>query len=155
MRGVVVIRREESVGKYPMLLSALLCLFIFRVLAQLLQVLHPVTSLPELQQWQGSSLPYPILLVSQLLIVFVVVIMIRRISVGALKPTRRVGYLLLTLGGVYFIAMLLRLVLGLTLLSSVFWFATPIPAFFHLVLASIVLVIGHYHYRMGQGVSLQ
>jgi hypothetical protein len=51
--------------------------------------------------------------------------------------------------------MLLRLILGLTLLSSVSWFATPIPAFFHLVLASIVLVIGHYHYRIGQGVPLQ
>ncbi len=138
-----------------MWLSALLCLFTFRVLAQLLQVIYPVGWLPEFRQWQGSSLSYPLLLASQILIIFVVMIMIRQIGMAALKPNRRVGRRLFILGGVYFIVMLLRLILGLTLLSSVSWFATPIPAFFHLVLASIVLVIGHYHYRIGQGVPLQ
>jgi len=109
----------------------------------------------ESQQWQGSSLPYPVLLTFQMLIVLVVAIVIRRISVGKLKPNIRQGRLLLALGSFYFFVMLLRLAFGLTIFSSVSWFAKPIPAFFHLVLASIVLLIGHYLYQHSQGVRRQ
>lgn len=136
-------------------LSAFLCLFIFRVVAQLLQATFPTDWMPPFTQWQGSSLPYPALLISQILIVLAVAIVIRRISTGRLKPNIRLGRLLLVLGGCYFTVMSLRLVLGLTLLSSVPWFAKPIPAFFHLVLASIVLLIGSYHYRNTRGVRPQ
>jgi hypothetical protein len=95
------------------------------------------------------------LLSFQILIVLVVAIVIARISVGKLKPNIRRGRLLLALGGIYFFVMLLRLVFGLTIFSSVPWFAKPIPAFFHLVLASIVLLIGHGGYKRGNGVRQQ
>ena len=47
-------------------------------------------------------------------------------------------------GAVYFALMAARLILGLTILSSSVWFATWIPAVFHLVLASEVLLVGGY-----------
>jgi hypothetical protein len=136
-------------------LSVLLCLFVFRVLAQLLQARYPTSWIPAFAQWQGSSRPYPVLLCTQILIVLLVAIVIRRISAGTLIPNIRLGRVLLALGGLYFILMLLRMALGLTLLSSTPWFGAPLPAFFHLVLASIVLLIGHYHYQYRQGARSQ
>ena len=41
--------------------------------------------------------------------------------------------------------MLARLLLGFTLLTHVRWFASPLPAFFHLVLAAYVLLFGYVH----------
>ena len=53
----------------------------------------------------------------------------------------------LTLGGLYFAVMLVRLVLGPHGAErTVRWFASPIPTVFHLVLAAFVLVYGHFHY---------
>jgi hypothetical protein len=42
--------------------------------------------------------------------------------------------------------MLVRLILGLTVLSGQRWFASPVPTLFHLVLAAYVLLFGHFHY---------
>ena len=39
--------------------------------------------------------------------------------------------------------MFLRLLLGATVLSDVRWFASPLPAFFHLVLATYLLIYTH------------
>jgi len=128
-------------------LIGLSALFSLRVLGQLIQVLSPVSFLPALESWQGSSIPYWALLGIQLAIIALVVILARRIHYGRLIPNRRIGCILLILGAVYFTVMLARLVLGLTVLSGHPWFAKPIPAFFHLVLAGMVLTIGHYHWR--------
>jgi hypothetical protein len=49
------------------------------------------------------------------------------------------------LGVLYFGSMSARLVLGLAVFSDVAWFAKPLPALFHLVLAGYVLTLGHYH----------
>ena len=51
----------------------------------------------------------------------------------------------LVLGGVYFGGTVLRLVLGLTVRTNSPFFAKPVPIFFHLVLASFLLVCGYYH----------
>jgi hypothetical protein len=45
--------------------------------------------------------------------------------------------------------MLARLVLGATVLSSQRWFARPLPTIFHIVLATYLLLCGHYHLRFG------
>lgn len=124
--------------------------FAFRVFAQLLQATFPVGWLPAVSQWQGSSLPYPVLLAIQLLIILVLVVVIWKIRHGSIHPDIRLGRWLFAVGSVYFIVMLLRLLLGLTLLASVPWFAKTIPAFFHLVLACILLLVGHYHYQHAQ-----
>lgn len=140
-----------TIFNYVAWLWMLLGAFVFRVLAQLLQATSPVSWLPGFEQWQGSHLPYPVLLSSQVLIICALLILIGRLARGRFRACQQLGRGLLLLGGLYFAAMLLRLVLGLTLLSSVSWFGKPIPAFFHLVLASIVLLIGHYHCYSAQG----
>lgn len=142
-----------TVRRYIIGLSVLLGLFLSRVTAQFIQHVYPVEWLPDFSRWQGSSLPYPALLFAQLLIVLVIVLLIRRVAVGTMRPNRQTGRILFFLGGVYFSVMLLRLVLGLTLLSAMPWFAKPLPAFFHLVLAAIVLLIGHFHSRYRPGIS--
>jgi len=132
---------------YTYWLFGLSALFSLRVLGQLIQVAFPVGFLPALEAWQGSSIPYGVLLGIQVAIIALVLLLARRIRYGTLIPNRRMGGILLTLGAVYFTVMLARLVLGLTVLSDHPWFAKPIPAFFHLVLAGMVLTIGHYHWR--------
>jgi hypothetical protein len=56
---------------------------------------------------------------------------------------------MLVFGGLYFATMLVRLVLGLTVLSTNRWFSSILPTIFHLVLASYLLVYGHFHFLHG------
>ena len=45
--------------------------------------------------------------------------------------------------------MLIRLLLGLTIMRDSRWFTSYLPTAFHLVLASWLLVYGHFHLRYG------
>jgi hypothetical protein len=74
----------------------------------------------------------------------------RRVTRGTLAPSRRVGAWLVALGGAYATVMLLRLVLGVTILRDVRWFASPVPTVFHIGLAAYLLIYGHFHYRSGR-----
>jgi hypothetical protein len=47
-------------------------------------------------------------------------------------------------GTIYFGAMFLRLVIGLSVPLAPAWFSATIPAFFHLVLAAYILVLAGY-----------
>lgn len=131
-------------------LWALLVLFSVRVLAQLVQHLHPVSWLPAFERWQGSALPYPVLLASQLAIVCCAAVIARRVGRGGAR-SRRLGGVLLVLGSAYFAVMGARLGLSQSLLDGHPWFGKPLPAFFHLVLAGYILVLGRYHWRTDRG----
>ena len=126
-------------------LWGLLAVFLCRVLSQWIQFTSPVPWLPAFEQWQGSTLSYPLLLSTQLMIVALVAWCAWRLSVRRFIPRRGVGLVLMGIGAVYFTVMGLRLLLGVSLLAEIPWFAKPLPAFFHLILASKVLVLGHYH----------
>jgi len=126
-------------------LWSLTTLFAFRVLAQLAQYATPSRFLPPFDAWQGSGLSYPVLLASQLLILAVMILATRGVSRRA-RASRRVGGWLIAIGCVYLASMSARLVLGLTMLADVPWFAKPLPALFHMVLAGYVLTLGHYHW---------
>jgi len=63
-----------------------------------------------------------------------------------LQPKRKWARWLLGLGAIYFAAMAFRLAAGLTFLADSAWFATTLPAIFHVVLAGFVLSLGHYHW---------
>jgi len=128
------------------LLWSLTALFALRVAAQLVQFVRPISALPTFEAWQGSGLGYPVLLASQLVILIIMIRGARGVS-RHVRGGRRVGRWLLAFGSVYFVAMAVRLALGLTLLGHVSWFAKPLPALFHLVLAGYVLTLGHYHLR--------
>lgn len=115
-------------------------LFLVRVVAQFVQWVAPSALLPPFEAWQGSGLPYPVLLASQMTILAAMVWAIRRRHAGLRVFAPWLAGPALWFAVAYFLAMLARLAAGLTLLSDVAWFARSLPAWFHLVLACFLLV---------------
>jgi hypothetical protein len=136
----------QSSRDYARWLWLLLALFIVRVVAQPLALLPSAAFLPSFESWHSGLLPYPALVAAQLLIIAWLARTAWRLSKGEVTPSYRVGISMLTVGTVYFAIMLVRLVLGLTILSSNRWFSSILPTVFHLVLASYLLVYGHFHF---------
>jgi hypothetical protein len=136
---------QNSVRWYALALFMLTGLFMCRVLAQLIQVWHPVAVLPSFETWQSGALPYPILLMCQVAILWVclriVWLMFNKVVVAVPKK----GRILLYLGGLYLVVMSIRLMIGLTVAPDHFWFGAVLPTLFHFVLAIFMLVYGLYH----------
>jgi hypothetical protein len=145
MRTMKLTLKEQK--HYAVWLWLLLGLFGFRVLEQWLQSHFALPLLPAFERWQGSSLPYGTLLASQLLILLLFATIAWRFSTGRVAACPLVGVVMLSLGGFYFSVMFVRLVLGFTVLSHPHWFASHLPALFHLILASFLLLVGHFHWR--------
>ncbi len=124
----------------------LVVFFAFRVLAQLVQRLHSVPWLPAFDTWQGSGLPYEILLSAQALILLAMSRLAWRLSTERIQPRARRGVWYLAIGAIYFVTMLLRLLAAVTGLVTDRWSAAALPALFHLVLASFVLLVGAFHW---------
>ena len=107
----------------------------------------PQPFLPPFEAFQGSSLPYWLLLSFQLLILVVMVRVAWRVQTDRLVPSRRVGLWLAGAGAVYMAFALGRIAVGLAVPDADAWFKTWIPAFFHLVLAAFLPVVSLYHLR--------
>ncbi|QPJ62875.1 MAG: hypothetical protein G3M70_13715 [Candidatus Nitronauta litoralis] len=120
-------------------------LFCFRVSAQLLQNFYPVSFLPPFDDWHSGALPYGILVGFQIVIIVLCLLAIQDVSNPIPKPDREKGKYLLTIGCFYFVIMVVRLAGGYTFASSIHWFNVRIPTIFHLVLASFILLYGHFH----------
>lgn len=133
--------------RYLPWMLALTVLFVLRVLAQAVQWAGPVPFLPSFDAWQGSALPYPVLFVSQVAIVALLVCVLLLVRADAVRPAAWKHNACFILGGVYFAVMAVRLIAGLTFLSDIEWYANALPALFHVVLASFILLFGHYLYR--------
>ena len=118
--------------------------FFGRVVGHIVQITMPVAFLPPLESFKGSELPDPVLLAAQIVILILFVVVARRMAAGSSVIAVRWTYPAIVLGVVYFLVMTARLVLGLTILADDKWFAATIPASFHLVLASAVVLIGAY-----------
>lgn len=131
---------------YARVLTLLLGLFVFRVTAQLLSMHFDVAPLPSFDAWHSALLPYPLLVAAQFAIIAVCFWLCIRMYRDAIIPRRKLGTALLVIGSIYFAAMLLRLTLGLTVLATHFWFSHHLPTLFHFVLASFVLLLGHFHF---------
>jgi hypothetical protein len=69
--GIVRRMSPHRSSTHAVLLWSLFALFLFRVLAQLIQYVTPVSFLPPFERWQGSGLSYPVLLGSQIAILAV------------------------------------------------------------------------------------
>jgi|RhiMetdeSRZDD1v2_1073273.scaffolds.fasta_scaffold29219_3 hypothetical protein len=132
-------------GRYAIALWLLLALFAFRVAAQPLALVVQSGVLPPFESWHSAALPYGALLAAQVAILLAMSWTAWRFTTNAVRPRRAVGTVAIALGGVYFATMMVRLVLGLTVLGHVRWFASPIPTVFHLVLATFLLVYGRFH----------
>jgi len=105
--------------------------------------------LPPFEAWYSGSMAYPWLLASQIPIIVVMVWVINGFAKGRIPARRKLGIWLLALGGIYFVVMLFRLIAGFAFATHHHWLGAHIPAFFHIVLASFVLLVGHFHYKNG------
>ena len=127
----------------------LLLAFAIRVIAQPLALVFDSALLPPFESWHSAALPYGLLLASQVAILLALGWTAWRFTTGDVAPRRAAGTLALILGTVYLLTMVARFVLGLTALSHVRWFASPLPTVFHMVLAAYLLLYGRFHYVHG------
>ena len=132
--------------RYFLLMLLFAGLFVFRVLAQLTQAIHPVSFLPPFQAWHGATLPYPLLGALQVGIIVVLVNVLWRVRTDIISHRPWKYRVWFALGGIYFASMAVRLFAGLTFLADHPWFSKSLPAFFHVVLAIFILILGHYIY---------
>ena len=139
----------ESSRRYAAGLWLLLALFAVRVVAQPLSLVVHSAVLPPFESWHSGALPYGLLVASQVAILAVLGWTAWRFTTDAVTPRHSIGVVALAFGSLYFLAMVARLVLGLTVLSQQRWFASPLPTVFHLVLAAYVLVYARFHYIHG------
>ena len=75
-------------GRYFPWLLVLFGFFVFRVLAQLVQSVYPVPFLPPFGAWHGAVIPYPRLVIFQLVIIVALTISLWRVRSDAIVPSR-------------------------------------------------------------------
>ena len=131
--------------RYTPWLWLLVALFTFRVIAQFTVAMVNVPGLPAFDKWHSGTVPYAGLLAFQVVIVWIMIRQTVGCSTGRVKPNAATGRILWVLGLVYLGVMLLRWLLGLTVMTDSRWFTNQIPTFFHIVLASFVLLVSVYH----------
>ncbi|HEX6003125.1 MAG TPA: hypothetical protein VFZ14_03920 [Burkholderiales bacterium] len=134
-----------SLRRYAVLLYALSTAFVLRIAGQAIQRWAPVAFLPPFESFQGSDLPYALLLASQILILGVMVRYAWRLDCGALVPRHSAGMVLAVMGGAYFAGSLARIAIGLLVPEASSWFRAWISAAFHAVLALYVVILARYH----------
>ena len=130
-----------------LILWALLILFLFRVLGQVIVALWSPSFLPPMESWYSGLMPYRFLLPSQVAILLLFAKIASDLYSGNgywFCPKKQAGLGLLVFGTVYFIAMIIR-----------FWVqGISIPVVFHWVLASYLLVLGWYYRSRSQLVEM-
>jgi hypothetical protein len=128
----------------------LFLLFCMRVLGQMLVAFLHVSFLPPMKEWFSGLLPYPELLVSQFLLVFLfgrICLDFYRGCGYFVQPSARFGRNLKVFGCIYFGGMVLRYVLRMSLYPDQRWFGGTIPIIFHCVLATFILVLADFHLK--------
>ena len=138
---------------FPFLL-ALLFLFCFRVLGQILVMFFHVAFLPPAEEWFSGLMPYPELLTAQILIIALYGKICFDFVPGSpsqsgffANPRRGLGTGLLIFGSLYLGVMIIRYIIRMSLYPNERWTGGCIPIFFHWVLSSFILVLGSYHWR--------
>lgn len=114
-------------------------------MAQLIQSWHPLTVLPSFEAWQSGAVPYSLLLGVQVVIVGCCLRIVWRLFKGQARPETKIGRIWLSLAGMYFLVMGIRLIVGFAVAPDHFWFGATLPTMFHFVLAAFVLVYGRFH----------
>ena len=132
------------------LLALLTMLFALRVSGQALVAFVGATWLPVMEQWFSGLIPYPMLLIIQLLMLMLMVKITGEIWRGKgtfAIPRPHWSQFLMKFSAVYVGAMVLRYVLTMILHPEMRWLGDVIPVIFHFVLAGFIFVLGHYHQR--------
>jgi hypothetical protein len=136
---------RERARRHAIWLMVLLALFVFRVLAQLLQWFFATAWLPSFEAWHSGTLPYPVLVGTQIAIIMVAIWLIRGLWRAAIEPRALLGRVLTWFGAVYFIGSVLRLLAGLTFGRDHAFLGAYLPGIFHVVLAVMVLTAANFH----------
>ena len=132
------------------LLWFLFLMFALRVFGQALQHWNPQPFLPPFAAFQGSNLPYRLLLSVQVVILMLMARFAWHVQTGIAIPRRRVGTALAWFGSIYMLGSVARIVVGLAVPTASAWFSTWIPAIFHVTLAGYVLSLSYYHLRLSR-----
>ena len=130
------------------LLALLTFLFALRVLGQALVAVFGVTWLPAMEQWFSGLIPYPTLLMIQLLMLILMVKITGEIwrGKGAFAiPRPHWSQFLQRFSAVYAAIMVLRYILTMALQPEMRWLGSAIPITFHFVLAAFIFTLGRYH----------
>jgi hypothetical protein len=130
---------------YGIALAGLTLLFSLRVIGQALQLWAPQSYLPSFDRFQGSNLPYPVLLATQLVILALMVNTAYGVASGRATLGPGAARVLWWAGTVYFGGSIARIVVGAAYTQAPPWFTAWIPAFFHVVLAAFVLTLAAAH----------
>jgi hypothetical protein len=117
-------------------------LFSLRAAGQAIQHWAPQPYLPPFDAFQGSNLPYPVLLGSQIVI-------LGAMAFCNLRPPKA-RRALFWFGSFYMVGSLARIAVGLAVPGAPAWFTAWIPAAFHLVLAGYVLTLSCYRTETSQ-----
>ncbi len=132
------------------ILTLLTLLFALRVLGQALVAFFSVRWLPAMEQWFSGLIPYPALLIIQLLMLSLMIKVSREIWRGRgfyAEQRPHWSQFLVRFSALYAGSMVLRYILTMTLQPEMRWFGGAIPITFHFVLAAFIFVLGHYHRR--------
>ncbi|MGZ5779903.1 MAG: hypothetical protein ACXWIN_02975, partial [Burkholderiaceae bacterium] len=105
-------RQSRSVHTYAITLGLLTGMFALRVVGQAVQYWSPQPYLPPFTAFQGSHLPYWLLLSVQLTILVIMMCISWRAKAGALIPNRTTGNILGWFGGIYMFGSLSRILIG-------------------------------------------
>ena len=138
--------RESNRELLPGLLTAL---FGVRVVGQAVQRWLPQSYLPPFGAFQGSRLPYPLLLLAQLAILSLMVRVCRRAWQSTLRRNAVTARTLGWVGAFYMAGSLLRIAIGVMAPSASAWFRAWVPGTFHVILAAFVLCLARA-YRQPQ-----
>jgi hypothetical protein len=116
-----------------------------------------VTFLPPMKEWYSGLMPYPYLLPTQFMIIFlfgkICVDLFRGYGFFAVAR-HRLGTWLRYFGTIYLIAMVIRYILRMSLYPAERWFGGSIPIFFHWVLAAYLLVWASFNTPLARADSL-
>lgn len=139
--------KRSSRIPHAAILWTLTVAFALGVAGQAIQNWLPQPHLPPFNDWQGSSTPYSLLLLAQLLILGLMGRTSWRIGRGISTPAPRLGRQLAWIGGIFMVVSLARIAIGLAMPSAPAWFSAWISGVFHIVLAGFLLIAAHYHLR--------
>lgn len=128
-------------------LFILTLLFLGRVMAQLVECFIDINFIPDFEEWHSATLPYWLLFSFQVVILYFMFLATLKAYRGSIRPSKKLGGAFRNLGYVYFFSMIIRHVLGLSLLSHTVWFTSFLSIYFHYVLSLFLIFYGYIHIK--------
>lgn len=139
---------KDPTAAYTFFLWLFTALLFLRVIGQVAVVLFAPRWLPSMEQWQSGLLPYPLLLVGQIVVLTWMVLISVDFSRGVgffVQPHPRGGRFSLWFSYVYFGGMIVRYAIRMRRRPDQRWFGGTIPIIFHSIMAAFLWTWGRYH----------